>query len=259
MTRASGTRRGSALSTPSTSVQMWISEAFSRSPRIDAEKSLPLRPRVVWMPCGSRAMNPGTISVVAASALTTCDALAREASQRTAGPRCPHSHLDHVARVHPADAGPPAARHQGPREQPRGPQLPEPDHEIARGGRGRPRQPHRLQQGGDILAIRVERARIGPGLGFRAQGRGHVHVPGPQRRQRLPGVFLPLRRRDQGQQRVRDAPARRQHHGQASRRLALDDGRHVLHAGGVGHARAAEFEDPPGVADRLCGPELVHI
>ena len=171
----------------------------------------------------------------------------------------PPLHLDHVPRVHPADAGPPAARHQGAGKEAGRPQLPEPDDEVARGGRGRPRQPHRLQQGGDVLAVCVQRARIGPRLGFRAQGRGHVRVPRPQPRQRLPGVFLPLRGRHQGQKRVRDAPARRQHHGQASGRLALDDGRHALHAGSVGHAGAAEFEDAPGILDRVCGPDRVHI
>ena len=50
MTCASGTRRGSADSTPSTSVQIWISAASSSAPKIEAEKSLPLRPSVVWMP-----------------------------------------------------------------------------------------------------------------------------------------------------------------------------------------------------------------
>ena len=50
MTFASGTRRGSALSTPSTSVQMWISSASSSAPKIEPEKSLPLRPSVVCRP-----------------------------------------------------------------------------------------------------------------------------------------------------------------------------------------------------------------
>ena len=55
-TRASGTRRGSALSTPSTSVQITTAEASSRAPKIDAEKSLPLRLRVVGTPSGVEAM-----------------------------------------------------------------------------------------------------------------------------------------------------------------------------------------------------------
>ena len=47
MIAASGTRFGSALITPSTSVQMMMSEASSSAPTMDAEKSLPLRPSVV--------------------------------------------------------------------------------------------------------------------------------------------------------------------------------------------------------------------
>ncbi len=60
---ASGTRRGSADNTPSTSVQIWISLASSNAPKIDPEKSLPLRPRVVCTPRRSEAMNPVMISV----------------------------------------------------------------------------------------------------------------------------------------------------------------------------------------------------
>ena len=47
MTCASGTLRGSAESTPSTSVQMMISWAASSAPKMEPEKSLPLRPSVV--------------------------------------------------------------------------------------------------------------------------------------------------------------------------------------------------------------------
>ena len=63
ITCASGTSRGSALSTPSTSVQITISPASSSEPKIEAEKSLPLRPSVVCSPCVSVAMNPVTTSV----------------------------------------------------------------------------------------------------------------------------------------------------------------------------------------------------
>ena len=86
MTVASGTRRGSALSTPSTSVQITISSASSRSPKIDAEKSLPFLPSVVCRPSAVRAMNPVMISVASASRGTTCAALARDSSHRTLGP-----------------------------------------------------------------------------------------------------------------------------------------------------------------------------
>ena len=90
MTLASGTSRGSALSTPSTSVQMWISSASSSAPKIEPEKSLPLRPSVVCKPFASRAMKPVMISV-AASRGAMRSALACDTSQRTAGPSGPHS------------------------------------------------------------------------------------------------------------------------------------------------------------------------
>ena len=91
MTLASGTRRGSALNTPSTSVQIMISSASSSAPKIDPEKSLPLRPSVVCTPLGSRAMKPVMISVTSSSFGTTRAMFSREASQRTAGPKGPHS------------------------------------------------------------------------------------------------------------------------------------------------------------------------
>ena len=86
MTVASGTRRGSALSTPSTSVQITISSASSKSPKIDAEKSLPFLPSVVCRPSAVRAMKPVMTSVASMSRGITCRALARESSQRTLGP-----------------------------------------------------------------------------------------------------------------------------------------------------------------------------
>ena len=61
MTWAFGTRRGSADSTPSTSVQMMISAAFSKAPKMEPEKSLPLRPRVVCFPLTVVATKPVTI------------------------------------------------------------------------------------------------------------------------------------------------------------------------------------------------------
>jgi hypothetical protein len=89
MTVASGTRRGSALNTPSTSVQMWISEAFSTSPKIDAEKSEPLRPSVVCTPSGVRAMKPGMIRVSLDSAGISAAARCRDTGHCTPGPSGP--------------------------------------------------------------------------------------------------------------------------------------------------------------------------
>ena len=91
MTCASGTRRGSADSTPSTSVQMWISAASSRLPKMEAEKSLPLRPSVVCTPCGSAAMKPVMTSVPSKPSSTAARIRSREASHRTIGPNGPRS------------------------------------------------------------------------------------------------------------------------------------------------------------------------
>ena len=86
MTVASGTRRGSALSTPSTSVQMTISDASSSAPKIDPEKSLPLRPSVVCSPSRVRAMKPVMTSVALAPFGMTRSALARDSCHRMLGP-----------------------------------------------------------------------------------------------------------------------------------------------------------------------------
>jgi hypothetical protein len=102
ITWASGTRRGSADSTPSTSVQIWISTASSSAPKIEAEKSLPLRPSVVCTPRGSLAMKPVTTSVsgagiacdtagAAAATGMSCCSLCLESCHCTAGPSAPHS------------------------------------------------------------------------------------------------------------------------------------------------------------------------
>ena len=96
MTLASGTRRGSADSTPSTSVQMWISAASSSEPKIEPEKSLPLRPSVVCTPRRSEATKP----VMIKRAIEAADQPAPSASRAihpTArpGPSGPHSTTTH--------------------------------------------------------------------------------------------------------------------------------------------------------------------
>ena len=70
---------------------MWISSASSRSPKIEPEKSLPLRPSVVWSPRASRAMNPVMIKVAAGSFGVTRSTFARDSGHRTAGPNARHS------------------------------------------------------------------------------------------------------------------------------------------------------------------------
>ena len=91
ITCASGTRRGSADSTPSTSVQMWISAASSSAPKIEAEKSLPLRPSVVWTPRGSLAMKPVITSVAGVCDGSSACSLDLDSCHCTAGPSWPHS------------------------------------------------------------------------------------------------------------------------------------------------------------------------
>ncbi len=95
ITCAFGTRRGSAESTPSTSVQMWISAASSSAPKIEPEKSLPLRPSVVWMPSRVRAMKPVMISAPVKSGATSRLMAAVEGSHSTAGPSEAHSTTTH--------------------------------------------------------------------------------------------------------------------------------------------------------------------
>ena len=51
-------RRGSAVSMPSTSVQIWISSASRPAPMIEAEKSEPPRPSVVVTPVAVEPMKP---------------------------------------------------------------------------------------------------------------------------------------------------------------------------------------------------------
>ncbi len=91
MTLASGTRRGSADSTPSTSVQIWISAAASSAPKMEPEKSLPLRPRVVCTPLRLEAMKPVMISVPSKSAPTSRSVFSCDSDHCTAGPSEPHS------------------------------------------------------------------------------------------------------------------------------------------------------------------------
>ena len=91
MTVASGTRRGSADNTPSTSVQMTISEASNSAPKIEPEKSLPLRPSVVCTPLRFEAMKPVMTSVPLKSRSTRSLRLSRDSPHWIPGPSGPHS------------------------------------------------------------------------------------------------------------------------------------------------------------------------
>ena len=114
MTWASGTRRGSADSTPSTSVQMWISAASSSAPKIEAEKSLPLRPSVVCTPAAVAAMKPVMTSVPAKSGAGSC--CSRRARLVPLHGRAERAPLHH----HDTGAHRPSAPRRGARRAPRG-------------------------------------------------------------------------------------------------------------------------------------------
>jgi len=63
---------------------------------------------------------------------------------------------------------------------------------------------------------------------------------------RAPGVILLFGEQHQLQQRIGDAAAGRQHHGDALRRLRLDDRGDAREAVRVRYARATKFMDDPG-------------
>ncbi len=86
---------GSADSTPLTSVQITISRAPSRAPKIDAEKSLPLRPSVVCSPRVSLATKPGITSTPASSRGDRARRpFSRDSAHCTPGPERPPLHDD---------------------------------------------------------------------------------------------------------------------------------------------------------------------
>ena len=129
---ASGTRRGSALSTPSTSVQITISAASSKAPKIEAEKSLPSRPSVVCSPSRVRAMKPVMMSVTSGSPGMIRAAFARDSGQRTLGPSGAGSTSTMSrASIQSNAARPPAARLQVAGEETGRPDLAESGDEIA--------------------------------------------------------------------------------------------------------------------------------
>ena len=249
MTRALGTRRGSADSTPSTSVQMWISAASSSAPKIDAEKSLPLRPSVVCTPCGSRATKPGITSVPSKSAAALCvQPRARGFPVHHRAELVPLHH--HARRGHRASAPAPAAvaaRGEVGREQAGGPQLAVAGHHVAHVLRGRAHQAGGVQHAFQIGAIAVEaRQPVGARRGVQ-QRLGDDLVPLAQRQQLGGhGRILPLGQVHQAQQHVGHALGRGQHHGQPRVGLAFDDVGHLGEALGVVDAGAAELVDDPG-------------
>ena len=248
ITVASGTRRGSALSTPSTSVQMWISDAFSTSPKIEAEKSEPLRPSVVCTPSGVRAMKPGTMSVSGEPAGTSAAARWRDTGHCTAGPSGPHctSTTSRASSHRTAPRRPRAREAAG--EQPRRPQLAVAGDDVA----GFLRWP--------------TRPRTWPGAGARCRPRRRRTRPRTpprrpacrsRRRCRCAAAGAPARAGAVGSWRSAadtrsSRPSVTPLHADRTTasgpgRLALDDVGHPPHAGRVGDARSPELEHTPRV------------
>ena len=244
---ASGTRRGSALRTPSTSVQITISEASSSAPKIDPEKSLPLRPSVVCSPSRVRATKPVMTSVALGARGMRRSALARDSGQRMLGPSGAWSICDDLARVDPVHlAGPRAARLEVAREEPRRPDLAEAGDEVAHHRRRDANQPDRLQDAGDLAAVGGELLDVVIGRRRGEQRAGDADVPPPDRFQPLGvAVLLPLGGAHEREQRIGDAAARREDRRHARQRIVLEDLRDPFHAGGVRHARPAEFVYSP--------------
>ena len=172
MTVASGTRRGSADSTPSTSVQMWISLASSSAPKMEPEKSLPLRPSVVCTPRRSEATKPVMMSVpLKAWADGGCQLLVGLRPLHRRAERAP-LHDQHRARVDPLHvAGAARALLEVAVEQPGRPQLAVAGDEVADVAGRRAREAHGVQDAFEVVAVAVE-AR--PGRARADSGRSSV-------------------------------------------------------------------------------------
>ena len=247
MTFASGTRRGSALSTPSTSVQMWISSASSSAPKIEPEKSLPLRPSVVCRPFGVARDEAGDDQ---RRRLARRDAIGvglRHVPAHRRAERSPF-HRHDVARVDPVDgAGPAAAMPQVGAEQAGRPDLAVAGDEVAHRLRGRADQLDGVQDAGDVAAVLGERREVfgacsSPASSVSAMTSCRWRSSSMRSATR---PFLALGGGDEVQQRVGDAAARGQHDAEARMRILLEDAGDALHAYRIGDAGAAELMYAP--------------
>ena len=257
MTLASGTRRGSADSTPSTSVQMWISLASSSEPKIEPEKSLPLRPSVVCTPRRSRGDEAGDDqrALEAVATGTSAASLARDSSHCTAGPSGPHSTTTAWrASIHLHGARAFAARGEEFAEQLGGPDLAVAGDQVAHVLRGRARELHRVQDAFDVVTVAVEAGHVELArVGRDSSGFGDGVVPRAQRIElTAPAVVLRFGARDEAEQRIGDAAAGREHHAQATGRQRFEDVGDALETLGVRDRRTAEFVyDPGGGVSRI--------
>ena len=228
---------------------MWISAASSSAPKIEAEKSLPLRPSVVCTPRRSAAMKPVMMRVPVKSGGTCADRLARDSVHWIPGPQAPHStSTTRRASTHCTGPAAPAALLEEALEQPRGPDLAVAGDEVADGVGGRAGELDRMQDPEQVLAVAVEARQVRLGGLRRQQLLGDGRVTRAQLGEFTAiGAVLALGERHEAQQRVRDALAGRQDHGEAGGRCGFEDGRDLAEAVGVSDARAPELVHDPGI------------
>jgi len=137
-------------------------------------------------------------------------------------------------------------------EQSRGPDLAVAGNQVAHRRRRRAHETHRLQDARDVSAVLVEVDDVSV---VEIAVQQVLRDADMAQAQFLDAVVergvLSFGQVHERQQRVRDAPARRQHDGLARRRIGFDDSRNLLHARGICHAGAPEFMDFPGFQGQL--------
>ena len=247
MTLASGTRRGSADSTPSTSVQMWISAASSSEPKIEPEKSLPLRPSVVCTPRASRGDEAGDDQRAAAVGLPElrCESGFRLGPLHC-GPQGRPLDLDDAARIQPDRRAAQTSALLEVRSQQSGrPQLAVAGNQAAQLAAARAQQRDRAQHALDVLDVGIQ-LRVVPGRALAVeQCAGYPNMPIAQGEELVvEGLILRLGQIDQGEQCVCDTPARRDDD-RLRRGPVFHDARNALETSRVGNTGPAKLVNHP--------------
>ncbi len=212
---ASGTRRGSAESTPSTSVPDLDLGRIQQRAEDRRREVRPIAPE--------RGLHPTRVTGdEAGDDQGVCARLARRAlgeqplqaalrffplHRRT---QCAPIHHHAAPRVQPLHAAARTAPLQIAREQPRRPDLAEACDQVVHGLRRRAHHPCGLQHPSDRLEILIEAAQVGGRLRRIEQRLGDRGMPRAQRRQALlPAIVLAFGQRHELQQQVGDALAGR--------------------------------------------------
>ena len=158
-------------------------------------------------------------------------------------------HRDHPSRVQPLHrAGAPAARGEEAQKQPGRPDLAVAGDQVADVAVRGARELHCVQNALEVAAIAVELLQVLLRDGLLEQRRGDRRMSRAQVRD-LPevGVVLTLGERDETQQRIGHAAARRQHDAQARAGGALEYRGNSAEAVGVRDARPPELVHDPGI------------